>query len=65
MENQHPDQEKTEVILRPRGPVTIKGNIKIIDEDGKEILDKTIVSICRCGLSQNLPYCDGAHKGQM
>lgn len=21
------------------------------------------VFICGCGLSQNLPYCDGAHKG--
>lgn len=24
--------------------------------------DKPIF-ICACGLSQNLPYCDGAHKG--
>jgi CDGSH-type Zn-finger protein len=56
---------KTEVIIRPMGPVTIKGEITIIDEDGKEIHDKTIVSICRCGISKNLPYCDGAHKGQM
>ncbi len=24
-------------------------------------LDKPIF-ICACGLSQNLPYCDGAHK---
>lgn len=58
------NQEKTEITIKPKGPVTIKGNIIIIDEDGKEIMDKTIVSICRCGISKNMPYCDGAHKGQ-
>ena len=65
MENPNIQEAVTEVILRPKGPVTIKGALKIIDEEGKEITDKTIVSICRCDLSKNWPYCDGAHKGQM
>lgn len=65
MHSEEIEKTKTEVIIKPKGPVTIKGDIIIFDEDGKEIADKTIVSICRCGLTKNWPYCDGAHKGNM
>lgn len=53
----------TVITLRPGGPASISGDFIIIDEDGKEVEKKEKVSICRCGLSQKMPYCDGAHKG--
>jgi CDGSH-type Zn-finger protein len=28
-----------------------------------DLAGRTIVSVCRCGLSQNKPFCDGAHNG--
>ncbi len=50
------------VTLRPRGPVVITGEFVVVDEDGKELEKKERISICRCGLSQKMPFCDGAHK---
>ena len=31
--------------------------------DPKTFPQDKLISICGCGLSQNLPFCDGAHKG--
>ncbi len=48
--------------LKPRGPVTITGNFVVIMEDGTTHEKREKVSICRCGMSQKMPICDGAHK---
>lgn len=37
--------------------------ITVINEDGIQEEKKT-VAICRCGKSQNSPYCDGSHKSK-
>ncbi len=55
-------ERKTEVKVLENGPVIIKGNFKIIGTDGKEIQQKKVASICRCGHSENQPFCDGTHK---
>ena len=50
------------VTLKPHGAVAINGNFILIDEDGNEQKISGRVSICRCGLSQKMPICDGTHK---
>lgn len=50
------------VQLKPRGAVTITGNFEVIMEDGTVLEKREKVSICRCGASQKMPFCDGAHK---
>jgi hypothetical protein len=52
----------TEVKLLENGPVIIKGNFRIIGTDGKEMKQMKVVSICRCGRSAKIPYCDGSHS---
>lgn len=48
--------------VRVNGPLLVKGEIAILDSDGK-LLEKTQnVALCRCGASKNKPYCDGSHK---
>ena len=48
--------------LKPRGPLTITGSFEVIMEDGQTLEKREKVSICRCGMSQKMPFCDGAHK---
>jgi uncharacterized Fe-S cluster protein YjdI len=44
------------------GPLVLKGNFIVYDTDGKELRHLKMSSICRCGASNNLPYCDGTHR---
>jgi CDGSH-type Zn-finger protein len=48
--------------LKPRGPITVTGSFEIILEDGTMLEKREKVSFCRCGMSQTMPICDGAHK---
>lgn len=48
--------------LKPKGAVTITGNFEIILEDGTVMEKREKVSLCRCGMSREMPFCDGAHK---
>ena len=50
--------------VRENGPLRFTGPITITDKDGKaySVPDGEWVSVCRCGLSQNKPFCDAAHR---
>jgi CDGSH-type Zn-finger protein len=51
------------ITIRRNGPYVVAGPVKIIDSTGKEIIvDKPVVSLCRCGGSVNKPFCDGTHS---
>ncbi|HET7294457.1 MAG TPA: CDGSH iron-sulfur domain-containing protein [Vicinamibacteria bacterium] len=52
------------VIVRNNGPLRLEGDISIVDQDGKGfgLAGRTVVSLCRCGHSQNKPFCDGTHN---
>jgi CDGSH-type Zn-finger protein len=51
------------IIPRNDGPYHIKGDFKLMTQGGKPIgADKDEVWLCRCGHSQNKPFCDGSHK---
>lgn len=50
------------VQIKPNGAVTITGNFRVMLEDGSMLEKREKVSICRCGASQKMPFCDGAHK---
>jgi CDGSH-type Zn-finger protein len=36
--------------------------VDIVDAAGNVIETKSDFSLCRCGQSQEKPWCDGAHK---
>lgn len=43
------------------GPLWIKGGIEIESEDGSIYEQRNRVTLCRCGNSQNKPFCDSEH----
>ena len=44
------------------GPLVLRGNFVLYDTDDREMKSMKITSICRCGRSNDLPYCDGTHR---
>jgi CDGSH-type Zn-finger protein len=55
---------KTKITINNNGPIRIEGDIEIVDSNGNnyDLGGREIVSLCRCGLSANKPFCDGAHR---
>jgi CDGSH-type Zn-finger protein len=45
------------------GPIRIEGDFSLTDAAGNEygLAGRTVISLCRCGLSDNKPFCDGHH----
>lgn len=43
------------------GPLFIRGPIEIMDRHGVVVRTDTRVALCRCGHSQNKPFCDDSH----
>ena len=54
----------TTVTIRKNGPVRIEGDFVICDAEGNrfDLAGRTAISLCRCGQSENKPFCDGKHK---
>ena len=53
----------TEVIVK--NSLIIKGQWKLINEDGTEEIISGKRSFCRCGLSSAMPFCDQTHRSKM
>jgi len=53
---------KTAVELMKNGPLLVKGDVEIKLSDGTVVTKEKMTAFCRCGASQNKPYCDGNHK---
>jgi uncharacterized Fe-S cluster protein YjdI len=44
------------------GPIVIKGDFTFHYSGNKKEMKDGIISLCRCGASNHLPFCDGAHR---
>ena len=55
----------TRITVNSDGSLKVEGDFEIVDKNGNvyDLAGRTIISICRCGLSANKPFCDGSHKG--
>ena len=44
------------------GPYRVEGEFELVDQDGAVIETRSEnVFLCRCGRSQDKPFCDGTH----
>lgn len=62
--NKKPAFPGNSIMVRPDGPLICKGdsNITLVDANGGLILADKEFALCRCGLSNSKPFCDGTHK---
>jgi CDGSH-type Zn-finger protein len=53
---------ETTINARPNGPLYVRGHVQITGTGGQLIREDTRVALCRCGHSENKPFCDGSHR---
>ena len=56
------EQKATECTIVENGPLLISGTLLVTLADGATETKKRSTAFCRCGASENKPYCDGAHN---
>ena len=52
----------TECNIVENGPLLVSGDLKVTLADGTVETKKRSTAFCRCGASNNKPYCDGTHN---
>jgi len=45
------------------GPLLLRGRLRIQNAAGETIATADAVALCRCGATNNPPFCDGSHTG--
>lgn len=55
--------EKVQIVCNNNGPLRVIGDFEIKDAAGNAfgLAGRTVISLCRCGHSENKPFCDGSH----
>lgn len=53
---------KVTIKVNDNGSLRVTGDVELIDAEGNTFEHKATFSLCRCGASNNKPFCDGAHK---
>jgi CDGSH-type Zn-finger protein len=57
--------ERIVIRCRENGPLVVMGPVTVVDHQGNAFTPppgKETVALCRCGTSQNKPFCDGSHR---
>lgn len=49
------------ITVTPDGPLLTEGPVRLIGPAGEVLAEAGRLTLCRCGLSANRPFCDGAH----
>ena len=53
-------EQKIEVLAN--GPLMVHGTLEITHADGRKEIKEKAAAFCRCGASENKPFCDGKHR---
>ncbi len=55
---------KVQIKVNNNGSLRVTGDVELVDAQGNKFETKETFSLCRCGLSEKKPFCDGSHKGK-
>jgi CDGSH-type Zn-finger protein len=52
------------ITINNNGSIRVEGEFTICDPTGKvfDLSGRTTIGLCRCGHSENKPFCDGSHR---
>jgi CDGSH-type Zn-finger protein len=55
----------TTIKINTNGSIRVEGEFEIVDANGNpyDLAGRKVVSLCRCGHSKNMPFCDSSHRG--
>ena len=54
--------EKNIIVVTDSGEYQIHGDVELITIDGETIAEEYRLTLCRCGESNNKPFCDNSHR---
>ncbi len=62
-DKQKGEQEMSDVKidLMENGPILVNGKVELKNSNGEVVPTEATVALCRCGGSNNKPFCDGTH----
>ena len=54
----------SKITVNKNDPLLIEGEFSICYPQGNiySLAGRTLISLCRCGISANQPFCDGSHN---
>jgi len=55
-------EEPVSVKIMADGPIVLNGTFTVIYGENKKEVKESIISLCRCGVSNHMPFCDGMHR---
>ena len=61
-ESEVESENTTTVSVTEGGPLLVQGNLTITLPNGEKNEKSGTTALCRCGASENKPYCDGNHQ---
>jgi uncharacterized Fe-S cluster protein YjdI len=47
---------------QPDGPLFVRGPVTVTDHEDVVLTSEPRLALCRCGASENKPYCDNSHR---
>lgn len=53
---------ENKIAIEADGPLYVHADVEVVDGDGTVVTNDARVALCRCGASENNPYCDGKHS---
>jgi len=55
-------ENKVVIKVNDNGSLRVTGPVDLVDAEGNAFEVKESFSLCRCGGSNNKPFCDGTHR---
>lgn len=56
------EDKATKIEVAHNGPYLVHNVNNLVNSKGKKLEAKPMMALCRCGNSNNKPFCDGSHK---